>query len=359
MNKSSRPIIEHVPLFLNYCKEVGLSEKTQENYSRYLKKFILWLKKEKKSTLLSHDLTVSDVQAYSLYLSRYKDEKGHSLKKISQNYYLIALRALLSYFTAKDIVSLLPNKISLPRGFKREKTTNFLNLDQIEKLLEVPDTKTLIGLRDRALLAVIISSGLKVTQLKNLNRDQVEQNVPGETLVYVKEYLETRNDNNKALFIHFRSKKGVENRLIARSIERIVQKYGKKINLSFLITPEFLRWARALAILNKEIKIKETHNHQTLTIKNYKNRDFSSVDPKKIQNLSPAWHSVENLINQEVTWLKNNIPVLPGGYKENPSFLSCDECILRKIAILIVSGKVKSTELKSEDENKDLWNDLT
>jgi len=122
MNNSSKPIIEHIPLFLNYCKEIGLSEKTFENYKRFLNKFILWLKKE-----------------YRLYLSSYKDNKKQSLKPITQNYYLIALRALLSYFSAKDVLSLPSDKITLLGGLKTEKTVKFLNLEQVEKLLLAPN----------------------------------------------------------------------------------------------------------------------------------------------------------------------------------------------------------------------------
>ena len=359
MEKSYKPIIEHIPHFLDYCEvEKGLANRTQEDYQHYLKKFILWLKNNKKEGLLPNELTPDDIWAYRLYLSRYTNEKGHSLKKITQNYYLIALRALLGYFIAKDIVALPVDKITLPRDVKREKTVKFLNLEQIEKLLLTPNTKTLIGLRDRAILAVLIFSGLKVAQLKALNRTQLEQNIPGEALVSMKDYLETREDNNEALFINYRSRKLADKRLTPRSIERIIQKYGQRIHLPFLITPEILRWARVSALLNKEVEIHETRAHQTLITENYKNRNLSFIDRKKLQNPSPTWHNIENLINQEVSWLKSNIPVLPGGYKENPPFLKCDDCILRKIAILIISGKVRATEIRTK-ENKDLWNNLT
>ena len=106
MKKSYKSILKHIPDFLDYCEvEKGLAEKTQENYSRYLQKFIFWLKKTKKEALFPHELTSDDIWAYRLFLSRFQDEKGRPLKKITQNYYLIALRALLSYFTAKDIIS--------------------------------------------------------------------------------------------------------------------------------------------------------------------------------------------------------------------------------------------------------------
>ena len=187
MKKSSTSIINHIPLFLNYCRKVGLSERTYENYKQYLNKFILWLEKENKNTILPHQLTSEDAQAYKAYLSRYTDKKGHPLKKITQNYYLIALRALLSHFTAKDIVSLLPAKISLPRGFKREKIANFLNQSQIEAILLTPDLKIQKGLRDRAILETLIATGLKIRQITNLNKDQLDV-LPGEIIPHIKEY---------------------------------------------------------------------------------------------------------------------------------------------------------------------------
>ena len=173
MKKSNKNITEHIPDFLDYCEvEKGLSNKTQENYSRYLQKFLSWLKKTQKEALLPHELTAEDIWSYRLYLSRYADEKGHTLKKVTQNYYLIALRALLGYFTAKDIESLPADKIALPKDAKAEKTVKFLNLDQIEKLLMAPNTRIPQGLRDRAILEALFSTGLRIAELVALNREQ-------------------------------------------------------------------------------------------------------------------------------------------------------------------------------------------
>lgn len=355
MKKSSSPIIEYIPQFLDYCKKEGLSKKTQENYGRYLNKFIFWLKKENKDNLLPHKLTTADIEAYRLFLSSYKDEKGHSLKKISQNYYLIALRALLGYFTAKDIVSLLPAKIGLPRGFKREKTADFLNSGQIKALLLAPDLKTQKGLRDKAILGTLIATGFKISQITSLNKDQVYV-IPGEISSCLKEYLQTRKDKNNALFVNYRAKKeSIGGRLIARSIERIVNYYGRKIGLPFLITPEVLRWARAHALSNEKIEIQKPQTHRFSKIKNYVLINNSSIIPSKVP---PTWNTVENIINKEILWLKNNIPVWPESYKENPPFLKYDETILRKIAILIVSGRVTAVELVAEN-NKNLWDSRT
>ncbi|MFH1714541.1 MAG: phage integrase N-terminal SAM-like domain-containing protein, partial [Candidatus Nealsonbacteria bacterium] len=165
MKKSDKSIIKYIPDFLDYCEvEKGLANNTQKNYQRYLQKFISWLKKTKKEALLPHQLTNEDIWAYRLFLSRFMDDKGKSLKKITQNYYLIALRAFLSYFTAKDIESLPADKIALPKGGRDEKTVKFLNIEQIEKLLNAPKPNSPIGLRDKAILESFFSTGLRIAE---------------------------------------------------------------------------------------------------------------------------------------------------------------------------------------------------
>ena len=358
MRKSNKPMIEHIPDFLNYCEiEKGLSVRTKKDYNQSLKRFIEWLKKIKKANILPHDLTNDDLWAYHLYLSRYTDEKGRLLKKVTQNHYLIALRALLSYFTAKDIVSLLLDKITLQKGLKYEKTANFVNLDQVQTLLSAPNLKTKKGLRDRALLETIIATGFKITQVTDLDKDQLGA-LPGEIIPHIKEYLKTRQDKNNALFINYRARKEASGgRLTVRSIERTVSYYGKKIGLPFLITPEILRWVRAYTLSKEIIDIQHPRTHRIFEIKNYTLINNHSK-PLCFKKSSSSWNTVENIINKEILWLKNNIPVMPEGYKENPPFLKYDEIILRKIAILITSGRITATELISKN-NKDLWNNLT
>ena len=356
MIKSSIPIIKHIPHFLAHYKKKGYSVHTQRNYKRYLNKFTLWLKKNRKQDIKPHGLSPEDIWAYKVYLSRFPGKKGKPLKKISQNYYLIALRALLSYFVARDIVSLPPGKITLPKHTKSQEPVKFLNLDQIERLLLSPDTKTKIGLRDRVILEILISTGLKINQLTNLNKYQLND-ISKETLLWIKKYLKTREDKNRALFINYRAKKdSIRGRLTARSIERIIKRYGRNIGLPFLITPETLRWARVHALLDKKVEIQIPQAHKTFLVKNYEQTKNNGKETTEF--LSSVWHIVEDIINKEIFWLKNNIPVLPEKYKTNPLFLKCDDCILRKIAILIVSGKVKATEFRAE-KGKDLWNNLT
>ena len=197
--------------------------------------------------------------------------------------------------------------------------------------------------------------------MAKLNRNQLKD-IPGEILPLIREYLKTRKDKNNALFINYQARKGsIGKRLTNRSIERIVNYYGRKINLPFFITPEILRWARAHVLLNEEIKVYNPQNHKVFVIKSYNKESIKtpSLNQEDKKELLPLWHIVENIINKEISWLKNAIPTMPENYKANPPFLKHDDSILRKIAIFIVGGKIKAAELNNEEKNKDLWDNLT
>ena len=127
MHEDQKPIPQHLQDFLDWLDiERGLSSKSQENYARFLKKFFDWLKQNKFQDLKPHELTPDNVWNYRLFLSR-----AESLKKSTQNYYLIALRSLLSYFTEKDISSLPSDKVKLARE-KEERQVRYLTLEQLE-----------------------------------------------------------------------------------------------------------------------------------------------------------------------------------------------------------------------------------
>jgi len=316
MEKSDKPIIKHIPDFLDYCEvEKGLANRTQEDYQHYLKKFILWLKNNKKEGLLPYELTPDDIWAYRLYLSRYTDEKGHSLKKITQNYYLIALRALLGYFTAKDIVSLPADKIALSKNARAEKTVKFLNLEQIERLLLAPDTKNPIGLRDRAILETLFSTGLRIAELVALNQEQfvniknkkdLELGIIGKgsyprtvyfserALSWVKRYLETRDNKEKPLFIHYRSRDDAESRLTARSIERIVKKYAILAGVPIFTTPHTLRHSMATDLLTQGVDlrtIQEFLGHRSILT----TQIYTHVTDKRLRDIHRQFHSGRKL----------------------------------------------------------------
>src|SRR3989344_8625756 len=159
-HESNKSIREHLHDFLGWLDiEKGLSSKTQENYSRFLKKFFDWLDSKKLSHLKPHELTPEHIWKYRIFLAR-QTRSLHSqkpLKKATQNFYLIALRSLLNYFAERDILSLPSEKIKLARE-KDEGGVSFLNLEQIEKLFAGPDTTSRQGLRDRSILEVFFST---------------------------------------------------------------------------------------------------------------------------------------------------------------------------------------------------------
>jgi len=319
MQKSNKPIIKQIPDFLDYCEiEKGLSDNTQKNYSRYLNKFVVWLKAQNKENMLPHELTPEDIWNYRLFLARFKDPKRDTpLSKLTQNYYLIALRALLSFFTDKDIISLPADKIQLPKDAKKEKTVKFLSLDQIEKLLLAPNVLKTDGLRDRAILESLFSTGLRIAELTALNREQfkalsdkkdLELGIIGKgkhprtvyfserALDWVKKYLKTRDDDDKALFIHYRAKTASEGRLTSRSIERMVKKYATLANIPFFTTPHTLRHSYATDLLGQGVDlrtIQEFLGHKNIAT----TQIYTHVTNKRLRDVHRQFHSGKNMKN--------------------------------------------------------------
>ncbi|MDO8470797.1 MAG: tyrosine-type recombinase/integrase [bacterium] len=316
MEKSKKPILQHIQDFLDYCEvERGLSSKTQENYFRYLRKFEQWLKAKDLSPLLPHELTPELVWDYRLFLSRFQSKQGAELSKKTQAYYLIALRALLGYFVAKDVVSLPPDKIQLPKDGSKEKTVKFLNLDQMKKLLEAPDSSDPSGLRDRTLLEALFSTGLRVAELVALNKEQFDSvwnkedfeiGIIGKgkhprtvyfserALEWLKKYLKTRKDTQKALFINYRGRTKDENRLTPRSIERIIKKYSIKAGIPLFTTPHTLRHSYATDLLEQGVDlrtIQEFLGHKNIVT----TQIYTHVTNKRLRDIHRQFHSGKNL----------------------------------------------------------------
>lgn len=312
MKQSNTPIINHIPDFLDYLEvERGLSDNTQINYARYLKKFSLWLKIKKKENLLPHELSPDDVWNYRLYLAR----NSKPLSKLTQNYYLIALRSLLSYFADKNIQSIPANKIKLPKDPKKEKSIKFLSLGQIEALLTAPDISKRQGLRDRAILETLFSTGLRVAELTALNVEQfkniknledLEITILGKgnhprtvyfskrALAWIKKYLKTRADGYKALFINYRSRKDSDGRLTVRSIERIVKRYSTIANVPYFTTPHTLRHSMATDLLTQGVDlriIQEFLGHKNIAT----TQIYTHVTNKKLKDIHRKYHSGKDL----------------------------------------------------------------
>ena len=317
MNESNKSIIEYIPDFLDYCEvEKGLSDKTQENYKRYLDKFVYWLKASKKTGLKPRELSSEDIWAYRLHLSRSQAKGGLPLKKSTQNYYLIALRAILGYFVDKDIVSLPPGKITLPKDARAQKTVKFLTLEQIEKLLMAPDIKKADGLRDRAILESLFSTGLRIAELTTLNKEQFANNIKDKkdlelgiigkgnyprtvyfserALSWIKKYLAIRKDKEKALFINYKAREGSDRRLTPRSIERLVKKYDILAGVPIFTTPHTLRHSMATDLLEQGVDlrtIQEFLGHRSIT----STQIYTHVTNKHLRDVHRQYHSGKNL----------------------------------------------------------------
>ena len=237
------------------------------------------------------------------------------MKKVSQAYYLIALRAILGYFVAKDVVSLPPDKITLPKDVRGSKTVKFLTLEQVEKLLLAPDIKTKSGLRDRAILESFFSTGLRIAELVALNKEQFanirnkkefELSIIGKgnnprtvyfserALLWLKKYLESHQDKHKPLFINYKAGEDLEARLTARSIERIVKKYAILSGIPFFTTPHTIRHSYATDLLNQGVDlrtIQEFLGHRSIT----STQIYTHVTNKRLKDIHRQFHSGKNL----------------------------------------------------------------
>ena len=264
--------------FLEYLEvERNVSKLTIRNYRHYLTRFVNWLK-ESSPTLPDHEnINVKALTRFRLFLSRYADAKGLTLKRITQNYHLIALRAFLRFLAKQDIKALSPDKIDLIKAESR--SIKFLNSQQLRKLTNQADVATVFGLRDRAILELLFSTGLRVSELIKLNQNQIDINsreigvigkggrarvvfISDAAGYWLKKYLSFRTDKFKPLFVRYSGKKagpdqGEEGlRLSARSVQRLVEKYVKKARLPVKITPHGLRHTFATDLLSSGADIR-------------------------------------------------------------------------------------------------------
>ncbi|MFI5212609.1 MAG: site-specific tyrosine recombinase/integron integrase [Candidatus Saccharimonadales bacterium] len=250
--------IEHLEV------EGGRSAKTAENYTLYLERFVAFSNNTDVAKITSEM-----VRKYRLWLNRYKNDNDIELATITQSYHLIALRGFLTYLSKRDIISLSPEKIELPKVSRRQVT--FLHYDEVARLLEAIPLEDATGLRDRAIIELLFSSGLRVSELVNLNRDHIntkrrEFMVRGKgqkdrpifigeaAATRVTDYLASRIDNLPPLFLSYSrnnvaSSTGDYRRLTARSIQRIITKYAKLAGITKHVSPHTMRHSFATDLL--------------------------------------------------------------------------------------------------------------
>lgn len=269
-HKALLTFVEHLEV------ERNVSHLTIRNYSQYLRRFNDWFLNEGYKNLT--ELNQEVVRSYRVYLARYEDDMGRTLCKRTQSYYIIALRSLLKFMVKNDAPVLHPEKIDLPKA--ESKHMKFLNTERIERLLSQPLLSKKGGLRDKAILEVLFSTGLRVSELIGLNRDQIdfkkrEFGVIGkgrrprvvflsERAVYwLEKYMNSRPDNWDPIFIRYSGKKpelladGQEMRLTTRSVQRLVDKYCRKAKLPIKISPHGIRHSFATDLLHNGASLRD------------------------------------------------------------------------------------------------------
>lgn len=255
--------------YLEYLEiDKNRSQKTIENYSRYLNRFVSWSKIQSPEQI---DETM--VHKYRIYLNRLMDNKGQSLNRKTQNYYIIALRGFLKYLSKHDIQTLAAEKVELAKTGARH--IDFLTPEEILLLIKAAAGLTNRKLRDQAILILLFSSGLRISELTSLNRDQVnlerqEFSVIGKgskiRIVFISNlakeavarYLEKRTDVDPALFVrHPKDQQKFDNlRLTPRSVQRMIKRYAVKAGLVKRVTPHVLRHSFATDLLQNGADIR-------------------------------------------------------------------------------------------------------
>ncbi|MEK7452761.1 MAG: site-specific tyrosine recombinase/integron integrase [Patescibacteria group bacterium] len=291
--------------FLEYLEiEKNRSQKTLENYDHYLKRF-LNTTKIKNPSEISQDV----IRQYRIYLNRVMDKNNKTLKKTTQNYHMIALRAFLKYLAKIDIKTLSPEKIELGKNSEREIV--FLDNEELKRLLYSPKGDDIRSLRDKAILETLFSTGLRVSELCSLNRNSININ-SGEFSVLgkggkirivflsdsakdiLKKYLTKRDDIDKALFVRDTNHKKNNLRLTARSIQRIIKKYAMRAGIVKNISPHKLRHSFATDLLQNGADIRSVQSmlgHSSIST----TQIYTHYTDRHLKDIHKKFHSKNKL----------------------------------------------------------------
>ena len=292
--------------FLEYLEiEKNCSKLTIRDYRHYLDVFAQWYGERNIA-----NLTLGDVRKYRVFLANRIDNHGNGLARVTQNYYVIALRSFLRYLIKNDHQTLEPSKIDLPKTVSR--SLKFLTKDQVDRLVTQADTEKEEGSRDRAILELLFSTGLRVSELVGLNKEKInlerrEFGVIGKgqrsrivfisdrAAEWVKKYLEKREDPYYPLFIRYSGAEIPENngermRLTARSVERIVKKYVRSSRLPVDATVHTLRHSFATDLLSNGAdlrSVQEMLGHKNIAT----TQIYTHITNPQLRNVHKTFHS--------------------------------------------------------------------
>ncbi|MDP3740747.1 MAG: tyrosine-type recombinase/integrase [bacterium] len=298
--------------FLEYLEvERNRSKLTIRNYDLYLSRFIAFAKSKGAAT--PQKITIDLVRNYRLWLNRQTDMRGRELMAVTQNYHMIAIRSFLKYLAKRDIQTLAAEKIELSRTPQRQ--VEFLESDDLEKLLAAPDGEKneLLRLRDKAILELLFSTGLRVAELASLKRTQVnlkkeEFSIRGKggklRIVFlsepareaIKNYLAKRPDNSPALFVRENPHKEDitdTKALTPRSVQRLIKKYAALSGVSTKITPHTLRHTMATDLLANGAdlrSVQEILGHSSITT----TQVYTHVTNKRLKEVYRKYHGRGN-----------------------------------------------------------------
>jgi len=301
---------ELIDQFLEYLEiEKNCSKLTIRDYRHYLEVFLDWFTTTLPGKNVK-DLDLSLIRKYRVSLANHVDSKGQTRKRVTQNYYVIALRSFLRFLIKNDVPTLEPSKIDLPKTESR--SLKFLERDQVERLVSMPDTSQEAGIRDRAVLELLFSSGLRVSELVSLNQDKInlerrEFGVIGKggkgrivfisdrAAEWIKRYQDARTDSFTPLFIRYSQgvhddDSGEKMRLSVRSMERIVKKYTRLARLPVDATVHTLRHSFATDLLMNGADIRSVQ--EMLGHKNIATTQvYTHITNKQLRDVHKAFHS--------------------------------------------------------------------
>ncbi len=296
--------------FLEYLEiEKNCSKLTIRDYRHYLEVFNNWMNENLPDKTLA-DLDLSLVRKYRVFLANKVDKHDMTLKRVTQNYYVIALRSFLRYLIKNDHKTLEPSKIDLPKTESR--SLKFLERAQVDSLVMAIDTSKEEGVRDRAVLELLFSTGLRVSELVSLNRDKInferrEFGVIGKggksRLVFVSDrasdwvqrYIKMRKDVYRPLFIRYSGQvieidQGERMRLTARSVERLVKKYVRLSRIPVDASVHTLRHSFATDLLTNGAdlrSVQEMLGHKNIAT----TQIYTHITNKQLREVHEAFHS--------------------------------------------------------------------